>query len=164
LLQSGNVVFRGAAKAPARLEVQLEAALEKRLGFNVEFHVRTADEWRDVVDANPFRAEAKKDPGHLLVSCFKGPLDKANVKALQAPDALWAFVTSPGPMYLERRAAATQAKGLVPVAWLPKIWQAVGELRREQRLHQFGLKPHPLSSIAWIPRGQPASPGPREIL
>jgi uncharacterized protein (DUF1697 family) len=84
LLQSGNVVFRGAAKAPAKLEAQLEAALEKRLGFNVEFHVRTADEWSALVSANPFRAEAKKDPGHLLVSCFKAPLDKANVKALQA--------------------------------------------------------------------------------
>ena len=84
LLQSGNVVFRGPAKAPAKLEAQLEAALEKRLGFNVEFHVRTADEWNAVIAANPFRAEAKKDPGHLLVTCFKAPLDRANVKALQA--------------------------------------------------------------------------------
>ena len=84
LLQSGNVVFRGPAKASARLEAQLEAALETRLGMNVEFHVRTADEWKAIVKANPFTAEALKDPGHLLVSCFKAPLDKANVKALQA--------------------------------------------------------------------------------
>src|SRR5258705_7319888 len=52
-------------------------------------------------------------------------------RALRSPDALWAFVTSPEPLYLERRAAAYQAKGLMPVAWLPKIWQAIGELRRE---------------------------------
>jgi uncharacterized protein (DUF1697 family) len=84
LLQSGNVVFRGPAKPPARLEAQLEAAFEKRHGFHVEFHVRTADEWREVAAANPFGAEAKRDPGHLLVSCFKTPLDKANVKALEA--------------------------------------------------------------------------------
>lgn len=84
LLQSGNVVFRGAATAPAKLEAQLEAALEKRFGFSVEFHVRTADEWKAIVKANPFAAEALKDPGHLLVSCFKAPLDKTNVKALQA--------------------------------------------------------------------------------
>jgi uncharacterized protein (DUF1697 family) len=83
LLQSGNVVFRGPAKACAKLETQLEAALEKRLGFNVEFHVRTADEWKAIVKANPFAAEALKDPGHLLVSCYKAPLDQANVKALQ---------------------------------------------------------------------------------
>ena len=84
LLQSGNVVFRGAAKAPAKLEAQLEAALEKRLGLHVEFHVRTADEWQAIVKANPFTAEALTDPGHLLVSCLKAPLEKANVKALQA--------------------------------------------------------------------------------
>jgi uncharacterized protein (DUF1697 family) len=84
LLQSGNVVFRGPARAPAKLEAQLEAALEKRLGMDVDFHVRTADEWKAIVKANPFTAEALKDPGHLLVSCFKAPLDKANVKALQA--------------------------------------------------------------------------------
>lgn len=84
LLQSGNVVFRGPTKTPARLEAQLEAALEKRLGMKVDFHVRTADEWKAIVKANPFTAEARKDPGHLLLSCFKAPLDTANVKALQA--------------------------------------------------------------------------------
>jgi uncharacterized protein (DUF1697 family) len=95
LLQSGNVVFRAKAKAPAKVEAQLEAAFEKRLGFHVEFHVRSADEWNDVITANPFGAEAKKDPGHLLVSCFKAPLDKANVKALQA-----AIAALPGPEIL----------------------------------------------------------------
>jgi uncharacterized protein (DUF1697 family) len=83
LLQSGNVVFRGPAKTPAKLESQLEAALEKRLGFNVDFHVRTAEEWAAIVEANPYTAEAKKDPARLLVSCFRAPLEKANVKALQ---------------------------------------------------------------------------------
>lgn len=83
ILQSGNVVFRGSPKAPAKLEALLETALAKRLELTVEFHVRTADEWRAVVEANPFTAEAKTDPSHLLVTCFKEPLDKANVKALQ---------------------------------------------------------------------------------
>jgi len=36
--------------------------------MHVDFHVRTADEWRALVEANPFHAEAKKDPGHLLVT------------------------------------------------------------------------------------------------
>src|SRR3982750_1655985 len=84
LLQSGNVVFRGAAKAPAKIESQLEAALEKRVGRKIEFHVRTAAEWLALVEANPFPAEAKKDPGRLLVSCYKAPLDPSDVKALQA--------------------------------------------------------------------------------
>lgn len=83
-------------------------------------------------------------------------------RALRSPDALWTFVTSPEPMYLERRAAAYQAKGLLPITWLPKVWQAVDELRREQ--NRFGLKPHPLNSMMWMPG--PASPPPpaRRIL
>jgi uncharacterized protein (DUF1697 family) len=84
LLQSGNVVFRGPAKATAKLESQLEAALEKRFGMHVDFHVRTADEWRALVEANPFHVEATKDPGHLLVTCFKAPLDPVSVTALRA--------------------------------------------------------------------------------
>jgi uncharacterized protein (DUF1697 family) len=84
LLQSGNVVFSGPKKSPTALERELEAALEKALKMNVDFHVRTSDEWRKVIDANPFTAEARKDPARLLVSCYKAPLDPAKVKAAQA--------------------------------------------------------------------------------
>ena len=101
------------------------------------------------------------DPGALdLGAVHSGRI----TRALRSPDALWAFVTSPEPMYLERRAAAHQAKGLMPVAWLPKVWQAVGELRREQRLDQFGLKPHPMNSMMWIPGPRSSPPVPRRIL
>jgi uncharacterized protein (DUF1697 family) len=84
ILQSGNAVFRAAARAPAQLELELEAAIERTFGFPVEVHVRTAAEWRAIVDANPFPVEAAKDPGHLLVTCFKTPLTKASVDALRA--------------------------------------------------------------------------------
>lgn len=97
VLQSGNVVFRGAAQAPVKLESVLEAALAKRVGMTVECHVRTADEWRAVVEANPFGAAAKKDPSHLLVTCFKAPLEKANVKALQAA------ITGPETLHADGR-------------------------------------------------------------
>jgi hypothetical protein len=36
-------------------------------------------------------------------------------RALQSPESLLAFVTRPEPSYVERRAAAMQAKGLIPV-------------------------------------------------
>ena len=84
LLQSGNVVFRAPAQAPARLEARLEKEIGTRAGFTPDFHVRTAEEWRGVVDANPFPQVAKADPGHLLVTFFRAPVDPAKVKALQA--------------------------------------------------------------------------------
>ena len=84
LLQSGNVVFRAAAQPSAKLEARLEKEAGKRFGFAPDFHVRTADEWREVIAANPFPKEAKADPGHLLVTFFKTPVDTAKVKALQS--------------------------------------------------------------------------------
>ena len=84
LLQSGNAVFRGPAKAPAKIEQQLEAAMTKRFGMSCDYHVRTADELQDAIDANPLKAEAKKDPSRMLLSFYKAPLDKAAVKQAQA--------------------------------------------------------------------------------
>lgn len=86
VLQSGNLVFslRGPARSTATLEGLLEKEVEKAVGLKADFHVRTADEWKAVIDGNPFRAEAASDPSHLLVSFFKAPLVAANVKALQA--------------------------------------------------------------------------------
>lgn len=69
LLQSGNVVFDGKGKAPS----QLERALEAKVGTDVM--VRTAAEWNEVIAANPFRAEAKSDPGRLLVMFLKSEPD-----------------------------------------------------------------------------------------
>ena len=69
LLQSGNVVFAGKGKSSA----QLERTLEGKVGTDVM--VRTAAEWSEIVAANPFRAEAKSDPGRLLVMFLKGEPD-----------------------------------------------------------------------------------------
>ncbi len=84
LLQSGNVVFRGAAAPPAKLERQLEAAMTKHFGMACDYHVRTAAELREVIDANPLKAEAAKDPSRFTVSFYKAPLATSAVKAAQA--------------------------------------------------------------------------------
>ena len=83
LLQSGNVVFSGPSKAPSVLESQIEKELEKRLELDVDIHIRTPQEWRAVIEGNPFPAEAKKDPSHLLLTCYRSPLEASRVKAAQ---------------------------------------------------------------------------------
>ena len=84
LLQSGNVVLDAAASSPAKLEYQLEAEVKKRFSLDVEVHVRSAAELAAVIKANPFGAEAKRDPSHLLVTFFKTPPGNAKVKSAQA--------------------------------------------------------------------------------
>jgi uncharacterized protein (DUF1697 family) len=73
LLQTGNLVFRSDTSA-AKVERQLEAEAEKRLGLKTEFMVRTAAEWHKIVTRNPFPEEAKRDPAHLiLMVCKEAP-------------------------------------------------------------------------------------------
>ena len=82
LLQSGNLVFAAQGRAPA-LESMLEAALKKHTGIETDFLVRSAKELDAVIAANPFPAEAKSDPGHLVVMFLKGRADEKAVQALQ---------------------------------------------------------------------------------
>lgn len=84
LLASGNLVFRGGARSGAALERQLEAETKKRFGLETEFFVRSATEWSEIVDANPFPAEARKDPSHLVVVFLRETIKPTAVAALQA--------------------------------------------------------------------------------
>lgn len=83
LLQSGNLVFRSDASKTVELERRLETEAKARLGLETDVFVRTAEEWRKVVQGNPFPEEAESDPGHLLVFALKEAAGRAAVKALQ---------------------------------------------------------------------------------
>jgi uncharacterized protein (DUF1697 family) len=84
LLQSGNVVFRGAKGSTGAVEQLLESEARKRLRLDTAFMVRTAAEWESIVSRNPFRAEARTDPSHLLVLFTKDPVDAERMAALEA--------------------------------------------------------------------------------
>ena len=83
LLQSGNVVFTGDGSGSA-LEALLAREAERRLGLSTEVFVRTAAEWRSTIARNPFPAEAKRDPGRLLVVFLRKAPSAAAVRTLQA--------------------------------------------------------------------------------
>ena len=84
LLQSGNLVFGATGRTAGQLERLLETEAAKRLALETDFFVRTAKEWNDVVARNPFRKEAARDPGHLIVMFLKDPPSVRGVTALQA--------------------------------------------------------------------------------
>lgn len=84
LLQSGNLVFRSAARDGAGLERRLEAAAASRLGLATHVLVRSADEWQLIVEGNPFAAEAKRDPARLGVMLLKQAPAAGQVAALLA--------------------------------------------------------------------------------
>jgi uncharacterized protein (DUF1697 family) len=96
LLQSGNLVFSATARPAVQLERLLEAETKKRLGLETDFFVRTAKEWRALVDANPFRAEARRDPAHMLVLFLRDATSATKVAALRAAITGRERVQAPG--------------------------------------------------------------------
>jgi uncharacterized protein (DUF1697 family) len=84
LLQSGNLIFGSRSRTGAELERHLESEAAKRLALEVDFFVRTADEWKTIVRQNPFRKEAEADPGHLVVLFLKSAPAAKDVALLQA--------------------------------------------------------------------------------
>ncbi|MFZ0831298.1 MAG: DUF1697 domain-containing protein [Thermoplasmata archaeon] len=83
LLQSGNVVLRTGLTKTELLERRLKDDVSKGLGFETEFFVRTAAEWGGILASNPFPAEARADPGRLVVTLLKSAPTSIQWKALQ---------------------------------------------------------------------------------
>jgi uncharacterized protein (DUF1697 family) len=84
LLQSGNLIFTSNVRTGAELERYLESEAADRLSLEVDFFVRTPEEWKAVIRQNPFRKEAERDPGHLIALFLKTAPDAEDVAALQA--------------------------------------------------------------------------------
>jgi len=84
VLQSGNLVGRAPRASDEALERRLEAAIAKALGVETEIFVRTAEEWRAIIGANPFPKAAREDPAHLLMMALKHEPTATQVGALRA--------------------------------------------------------------------------------
>ena len=84
LLQSGNLIFTSKVRTGAELERFLESEAADRLSLEVDFFVRTPEEWKSVIRQNPFRKEAERDPGHLVVLFLKSAPIAEDIAALQA--------------------------------------------------------------------------------
>lgn len=78
---TGNLLFRS-RKAPARLERELEEACAGIYGRSTEVVVKTGEEWRALVAANPFAGEAARAPARVLVWAMREPLPDAGLAQL----------------------------------------------------------------------------------
>lgn len=74
LVATGNLVFTAQKTTVAKLEKQLEDALEARVGKQIDIIVRTAADWQKTVKANPF---GTSDPKSVAVRVQRNPLDPA---------------------------------------------------------------------------------------
>lgn len=83
LLQSGNLTFEADGPATDILERRWEEAVAATFGVQAAFMIRTAPQWQALIEANPFAAEARADPAHLLVLACKQGIEEAAVGRLR---------------------------------------------------------------------------------
>ncbi|MCA9706760.1 MAG: DUF1697 domain-containing protein [Myxococcales bacterium] len=109
-IQSGNVVFSASAAVARRLPAALTEAIAERLGLQVPVLVRSADQWRAVIEGNPFEAEVT-DPKTLHVGLLAKAPTPAQVAALDPdrspPDA---FAVQGATIYLHLPRGVAQTK------------------------------------------------------
>ena len=67
-VQSGNVIFRTKEKPTPQLSKKIKAAIERECGCNPEVILRTTEELRKTVSANPFAKRRDVEPGKLLIT------------------------------------------------------------------------------------------------
>lgn len=67
-VQSGNVVFRTKEKNSPALAKKIQTAIAKKCGCSPDVILRTPDDVRKVVAANPFPDQIKAEPGKVLVT------------------------------------------------------------------------------------------------
>lgn len=64
-VQSGNVVFDSEEQDAEKLRKSLEAQIETTFGFSVPVLIRTADDFKRVIESHPF---ANEDPIRVLIT------------------------------------------------------------------------------------------------
>lgn len=82
VIATGNLVFRS-RKAPRTLERELETACAAEYGRSTEMVVKTADQWRALVAANPFMKESEAEPRRVLAWAMREPLPDSGLEQLR---------------------------------------------------------------------------------
>jgi uncharacterized protein (DUF1697 family) len=67
-VQSGNVIFRTKEKNGPQLAKKIQGAIQKKFGCCPEVVLRTPEEMRKAVAANPFPERTAEEPGKVLVT------------------------------------------------------------------------------------------------
>jgi uncharacterized protein (DUF1697 family) len=98
VLQSGNVVFTARGKPDSK---KIEAAIDRAFRYRSDVHLLTPAQLRKMVDDNPFKEAAKKDPGHLVMFVLPGkPQATANAKLAALATEDEKFSVKPNAVYV----------------------------------------------------------------
>jgi uncharacterized protein (DUF1697 family) len=78
-VQSGNVIFRTKEKNAAKLASKIQEGIAKKFGFRPQVIIRTTDELKQALAANPFRSRREIESSRLLITFLSaGPPAEAH--------------------------------------------------------------------------------------
>ncbi len=81
-IQSGNVVFISRDVAPRELSRKIETAIEEKFYYSVSVFVYSINDWKAVIENNPFCKNTNKDPRRLYITLLAEMPEKQLVKEL----------------------------------------------------------------------------------
>jgi len=118
-IQSGNVVFT-ASRSAATLTARLERALSAGFGYEATVAVRSARQFREIVDAAPEGFGVDRERYRSDVLFLIPPLTPAraiaDVPTREGVDRAW---TGPGVLYFDRLASRASQSRLSKIVSLP---------------------------------------------
>ena len=120
-VQSGNIVFRTAAKDTRKLATRIAKQFESVFGFHSDIILRLAPEIRELIARNPFRGRSI-DPAKLLVWFLeKDPPPDAQKKIQALPIAPEEIQFAPRELYIH----FPNGQGRSKLPW-PQLERALG--------------------------------------
>ena len=81
LIQSGNVVFESRKNSGADIVAAVGAAISREFGFDVPIVLRSAGQWRTLIDGNPY-LRRDVDPKALHAACLSARPEPARAVRL----------------------------------------------------------------------------------
>ena len=97
-VQSGNVVFDSPEQDRAKLKDSIEAQIEATFGFSAPVLIRSADDFKRIIESHPFKRE---DPIRVLVTfLYERPIQSKLENLSHYEDIVDKFVTGEQEIYL----------------------------------------------------------------
>jgi len=88
-IQSGNVIFKTSLNDNIKeLSAKIEEAIQQKYGFNVPVILRTPDEMKEIINANPFQQLKGNHPKKLYVTFLEEKPQTAFVEKINHFDFL----------------------------------------------------------------------------
>jgi uncharacterized protein (DUF1697 family) len=136
-IQSGNAVFVWKGKDSSKLASQITADIKKRRGFDPHVLLLELEDFEDVIQRNPFAAEAQTDPRALhagfLAAAPKSP-DLKTLESLKSDNERFRLIGKAfylhAPEGVGRSKLAAKSERLLGVPMTDRNWRTVLTLWR----------------------------------